>query len=108
MDDIIEKDKVRLNIETYEGLVIIKSHMKVIGKTASNMQITPALRRLCLSSYGTYQNQLKKKKQNLDKQKERKLREAVKVLSAVRVKKSKERFHLFCLCYSLHLLHPLS
>lgn len=27
MDDIIEKDRVRLNIETYEGLAIIKSHM---------------------------------------------------------------------------------
>lgn len=69
MDDIIEKDRVRLNIETYEGLAIIKSHMKVIGKTACKMQITPALRRSCLSSYGTYQNQLKKKKENLDKQK---------------------------------------
>ncbi len=81
MDDIIEKDRVRLHIETYEGLAIIKSHMKVMDKTASKIQITPALRRLCLS-YETYQNHLKKKKENLDKQKERKLREAVKVLSA--------------------------
>ncbi|XP_052409582.1 uncharacterized protein LOC127955943 isoform X2 [Carassius gibelio] len=90
MDDIIEKDRVRLNIETYEGLAILKSHMKVMGKTASKMQITPALRRFCLSSYETYQNHLKKKKVNLDKQKERKLREAVKVLSAVRVRKVKK------------------
>ncbi|XP_052420176.1 uncharacterized protein LOC127964065 isoform X1 [Carassius gibelio] len=90
MDDIIEKDRVRLNIETYEGLAILKSHMKVMGKTASKMQITPALRRFCLSSYETYQNHLKKKKVNLDKQKERKLREAVKVLSAVRIRKVKK------------------
>ncbi|KAI2646289.1 Mitogen-activated protein kinase kinase 3 [Labeo rohita] len=47
-------------------------------------------RRFCLSSYETYQNHLKKKKVNLDKQKERKLREAVKVLSAVRVRKVKK------------------
>ncbi|RXN18940.1 hypothetical protein ROHU_025945 [Labeo rohita] len=90
MDDIIEKDWVRLNIETYEGLAILKSHIKVMGKTASKMQITPALRRFCLSSYETYQNHLKKKKVNLDKQKERKLREVVKVLSAVRVRKVKK------------------
>nr|XP_009294180.1 uncharacterized protein LOC103909516 [Danio rerio] len=90
MDDIIEKDRVRLNIETYEGLAILKSNMKVMGKTASKMQITPALRRFCLSSYETYQNHLKKKKVNLDNQKERKLREAVKVLSEVRVRKVKK------------------
>ncbi|XP_056441350.1 uncharacterized protein LOC130378664 [Gadus chalcogrammus] len=42
MDDIIENDRVRLNIETYEGLAIIKSHMKATGTTASKMEISPA------------------------------------------------------------------
>lgn len=42
MNNNIEKDRVRLNIETYEGLAIIKSHMKATGKTASKMEISPA------------------------------------------------------------------
>ncbi|KAL0149902.1 hypothetical protein M9458_054796 [Cirrhinus mrigala] len=82
-----EENNARIDVDWW---TILKSHMKVMGKTASKMQITPALRRFCLSSYETYQNHLKKKKVNLDKQKERKLREAVKVLSAVRVRKVKK------------------
>ena len=34
MDDIIKKDRVKLNIETYEGLAIIKSHLKATERTA--------------------------------------------------------------------------
>lgn len=52
MDDIIEKDGAWLNLEAYEGLAIVKSHMKAVGKMASKMETSPALSSLCLSSHG--------------------------------------------------------
>ena len=54
MDDIIEKDRVRLNIDTYEGLAVIRSRMKTVALPRS----------LCLSSYAKYQNHHLKKKEN--------------------------------------------
>ena len=51
MDDIIKKDRVKLNIETYEGLAIIKSHLKATERTASTLKISDALRSLCLLPY---------------------------------------------------------
>lgn len=62
MDDIIEKDRVRLNIETYEGFAVIKTHLKAAGETASTMKISASLRSSCLFSYGRYKSYLKKKK----------------------------------------------
>ena len=51
MDDIIEKKyRVKLNIETYEGIAMIKPHLKAAERTAF-MKISTALRSLCLSSY---------------------------------------------------------
>lgn len=68
MDDIIEKDRVKLNIETYEGLAMIKSHLKAAGRTVSMMNISAALRSLCLSSYDRYKDHLKKEKISKDKE----------------------------------------
>lgn len=65
-----QKDRVRLNIETYEGLAIIKSHIKAAGKTASELVVSPALRSLCLSSYNRYQSHLKRKKGKINKEEE--------------------------------------
>lgn len=74
MDDIIEKDRVKLNIETYEGLAMIKSPLKAAGRTVSMMNISAALRSLCLSSYDRYKDHLKKKKEKISKDKECKIR----------------------------------
>ncbi|XP_062396671.1 ankyrin repeat and KH domain-containing protein 1-like isoform X2 [Sardina pilchardus] len=90
MDDIIEKDRVRLNIETYEGFAIIKANMKAAEQTSSNMKISAALRSSCLSSFNRYKCHLQKKTEKMNKEKQRKIREAAKVLSAVRVKKVKK------------------
>lgn len=65
MDDIIQNDRARLNIETYEGLAIIKSHIKATGKTAPNIEISPAMRRMCLSSFERYKTYLKQRKEKI-------------------------------------------
>ena len=48
MDDIIKKDGARLNLETYEGFAVIKTHLKAAEQTASMMRISAARRSLCL------------------------------------------------------------
>ena len=68
MDDIIVKDRVKLNIETYEGLAMTKSHIKAAERTVSMMNISAALRSLCLSSYDRYKDHLKKKKEKIKNQ----------------------------------------
>ncbi|XP_073672055.1 uncharacterized protein [Paramisgurnus dabryanus] len=90
MDDIIEKDRVRLNIETYEGFAVIKTHLKAAEQTACTMRISAALRSSCLSSFERYKCHLEKKKEKINAEKDRKIREALKVLSAVKVKKVKK------------------
>ncbi|KAL2080712.1 hypothetical protein ACEWY4_024505 [Coilia grayii] len=90
MDDIIEKDRVRLSTETYEGFAIIKSHLKAVEQTPSTMTISADLRRSCLSHrLKDIKSILSTRKKNND-EKERKIKEALKVLSAVRVKKVKQ------------------
>lgn len=48
MDDIIEKDRTSLNIETYEGFAVIKTHVKAAEQTASTMKIGAAMDSSCL------------------------------------------------------------
>lgn len=84
MDIIIIKNyRFRLNIETYEGITIFKSNIQARGKTASNIEICPALKRKCLSSYERYKTHFKLKKERIKRQTEMKLRKSVKVLSAI-------------------------
>ena len=56
MDDIIKKDRARLNLETYEGFAVIKTHLKAAEQTASMMRISAAMRSLCLSSFDRYKS----------------------------------------------------
>uniref|UniRef100_A0A3P8TH97 Uncharacterized protein n=1 Tax=Amphiprion percula TaxID=161767 RepID=A0A3P8TH97_AMPPE len=87
MDDIVETDRARLHIETYEALAIIKSHIKASGKKSPSIDISAAMRRMCLSSYTKYKEHLKQRREKVIKQKELKLKQAVKVLQAIRLKK---------------------
>ena len=81
MDDILEADRCRMNVETYESLAIIKSTMKARNCTASTMLIDQPLRKSCLSSYETYQLHLRKKKASEQALKEKRMDEAIRMRS---------------------------
>ncbi|XP_063751989.1 uncharacterized protein LOC134872551 [Eleginops maclovinus] len=81
MDDILEADRCRMNVETYESLAIIKSTMKARKWTASTMLIDQPLRNSCLSSYKTYQLHLEKKKAREQGMREKRMSEAMRVRS---------------------------
>ena len=78
MDDILEADRCRMNVETYEGLAIIKSTMKARNWMASTMLIDQPLRCSCLS-YQKYQLHLQKKKAS--EQALKKMGEAIRIRS---------------------------
>ena len=81
MDDILEADRCRMNVETYESLTSIKSTMKARNWTASTMLIDQPLRRSCLSSYQNYQLHLQKKKASEQALKKIKMGEAIRMRS---------------------------
>ncbi|XP_060756695.1 putative uncharacterized protein DDB_G0281733 [Neoarius graeffei] len=81
MDDILEADRCRMNVETYEGLAIIKSTMKARKWTASTMSIDQPLRHSCLASYKTYQLHLEKKKAREEDMRQKRMTEAMRVRS---------------------------
>ena len=81
MDDILEADRCRMIVETYESLAIIKSTMKARNWTASTMLIDQPLRRSCLSSYQNYQLHLQKKKASEHALKKKRMGEAIRMRS---------------------------
>lgn len=82
MDDILEADRTSMNVETYESLAFIKSHLKAEGKTASTVAISSSMRRSCLSSYQTYQTRLQEKTAREEEQRNKRLEAAVDVESS--------------------------
>lgn len=81
MDDILESDRCRMNVETY-NLAIIKSTLKARKWTASTLSIDHPLRSSCLASYKTYQLHLKEKKAKEQEMKEKRMSEAIRIRSA--------------------------
>ncbi|XP_063049613.1 uncharacterized protein LOC134444070 [Engraulis encrasicolus] len=89
MNDIRESDRCSMNVETYEGLAVIKSTLKAREWTPSTMSIDQSLRRPCLSSFQSYQQHLKKKKDASHALQQQRLSVAARVLSSKEALKRK-------------------
>lgn len=79
MDVIVDKHKVKLSIETYEGFAVIVTPESSRGDCQCSIKEI-------LSFYGRYKSYLMKKKDKMCQEKEQKIREAVRVLIAVKVR----------------------
>lgn len=77
MDDIVEKDRASMSVDTYESIAIVKTALKRKQETALTMKVTTDMKRSCINAYGTYRRHLKDKKEALEKKTEGKLQSAV-------------------------------
>ena len=91
MDDIVEKDRSKLNVENYEAVAIIKTTLKKKKVSAVSMVVSANTKKSCIKVYVTYQQFLVKKKEAAEKKKKKKKRDEKLKASVLLLKKEKAK-----------------
>lgn len=87
MDDIVEKDRANMTVVNYEGVAIVKTVLRKKKMKSTEMKVTTAMKKSCISAYANYKAYVKKIKEEKQKKHEQKLKTSVQLLKVERAKR---------------------
>ncbi|XP_052816458.1 uncharacterized protein LOC128243033 isoform X1 [Mya arenaria] len=80
MDDIIEKDRTQLTVVNYEAVAIVKTSLKRRAEKSTKMRVSRSMIKACINAYASYQDYLKRKREEVEKKRTEKLNSSIQML----------------------------